>query len=498
METQKIKIIFAYFIKSKNKVIGKLENISIKESLKRIRPKLKRMKQNDEFVKPTNYDNFDIFDKDLEEEFSLEDIIIKENNVYKIYIKPANENKIIQNNNNSNFNNNDNIMNNMNNMTNINNNNNLNNNIVHKKFINNQMNDNFKIIYNVLFKTTNNIEYTLAVNGRKKMDKLIQAYVNKMSVYNEFEFFYRGKKIEIVPPVYNFFERKNENFSAFNYFRDDKNPVIIVKNDKKLIGKLIHVTYLMDKREKFLLIFNNNADIYCIRSEFCHEFGYYKDDPIEFFYNNHRIKFNLLSYKTTIGKFFKNNEKPELIVKIPYYFIIQVTFKTNHRYIQKKCFNSCFKIGDILSQYLEQICEIFIGIEDNKKFQIFPNKVQFLYKGQEIKFYDEDNSRNKKIYDIISGNYFKDDKNPTIFINDPYNILLINWFEKKHIIFQTNHGYKNEFFTNNTNLCSEIIEKYFRTIGHENIHNRNKIQFIYNGQEMEYESDTTVGQYFQQ
>ena len=81
METHKIKIIFVYSIKKKNKVIGKIDNISLKESLKRIRPKLKKMNQNDEFIKPINNDNFDIFDKDLEEDFSLEDIIIRENNV---------------------------------------------------------------------------------------------------------------------------------------------------------------------------------------------------------------------------------------------------------------------------------------------------------------------------------------------------------------------------------------------------------------------------------
>ena len=42
MEQQKIKNIFVYSIYDKNKVIGKLENISSKESLKEIRPKIKK------------------------------------------------------------------------------------------------------------------------------------------------------------------------------------------------------------------------------------------------------------------------------------------------------------------------------------------------------------------------------------------------------------------------------------------------------------------------
>ena len=42
MEPQKIRGVFIYSIYDKNKVIGKLENISSKESLKEIRPKIKK------------------------------------------------------------------------------------------------------------------------------------------------------------------------------------------------------------------------------------------------------------------------------------------------------------------------------------------------------------------------------------------------------------------------------------------------------------------------
>ena len=33
--------------------------------------------------------------------------------------------------------------------------------------------------------------------------------------------------------------------------------------------------------------------------------------------------------------------------------------------------------------------------------------------------------------------YFKYDNNPKIFVNDIYNLLLINWNEKRNIIFKT-------------------------------------------------------------
>ena len=39
------------------------------------------------------------------------------------------------------------------------------------------------------------------------MDKFIQMYENIMIKNEELQFFYCGKKIEIVPPVYNFLKK---------------------------------------------------------------------------------------------------------------------------------------------------------------------------------------------------------------------------------------------------------------------------------------------------
>ena len=88
MEVEKL---FIYSTNNKNKILGKLENISKKEKLKNIRAKIKKMNKDDEFVKPTNNNNIDIFDKDMEEDFSLEDILIEENELFKIYIKESDE-----------------------------------------------------------------------------------------------------------------------------------------------------------------------------------------------------------------------------------------------------------------------------------------------------------------------------------------------------------------------------------------------------------------------
>ena len=82
-----IQSILVYRINHVNKVIGKFENISKKVYLKNIRPKIKKMDENDEFVKPKQNGDLDIFDKDMEDQFRIEDILIVENGEYKINIK---------------------------------------------------------------------------------------------------------------------------------------------------------------------------------------------------------------------------------------------------------------------------------------------------------------------------------------------------------------------------------------------------------------------------
>ena len=58
-----IDYVYIYSISDKHKIVGKLEHVSIYESLKGIRPKIKLMSKSDEFVKPMN-GVFDSLDKD--------------------------------------------------------------------------------------------------------------------------------------------------------------------------------------------------------------------------------------------------------------------------------------------------------------------------------------------------------------------------------------------------------------------------------------------------
>ena len=597
-----IETIFIYSINNKNKVIGKLENISKSESLKNIRFKIKKMNIDDEFVKPIN-NNFDIFDKDMEEDFSLKDILIKENEVYKIYIKESNfainikekninKNTIIQNkyiiknnnylkknssvpalynnnymnnhvdiinmnnnnmnnmanmnninninnnvNNISNINNMNNIanmnninlnnvpnmnnninnmininnmnnmnnmanmnninnyimnnmanmMNNMNNINNININNNMNNfNIINNNCMdinsqnkifnnfNNQMNDNIMIKYKVLFKTTNGINYTLNINGRKRMDNLISTYKENMLGKNLFIdnylfFYYNGQPI-------------NEGIKTYvrDYFKNEKNPIIFVQDNNNMIGKLIPVTFNINQNgEKYDFIFNSKSYFSEIKDNIYDELG--KGSMIDqYLYKGQQIIFEYIN--KTIGEFFNNDDRPIVFVNDINNVIgkkIKVNFETNHGYKHEIIINNRKLIEELLNEYFKEVDDNYIFL-----LNIY-NGINFIYKGQLI-------IKNMSIVDC-----FKYDNNPKIFVNDINNLLLINWNEKRNIIFKTNHGNINSLVIYNTENCYQMIEKYCEIIGHKWLYRKDILQFIYKGKQIKYDPYTTIGQLFQ-
>ena len=150
---------------------------------------------------------------------------------------------------------------------------------------------------------------------------------------------------------------------------------------------------------------------------------------------------------------------------------MQVTFKTNHGYKERIICFSGKTIGNLLRYYLYEIDEIFCYnftfLENFNLFTRFIKQIQFFYNGQQINWYIEGSFNNDITFsETTISDYFKNDNNPEIFVNDINNLFLINWYEKKHIIFKTNHGYKNEFNVNNICLLNEMIINYLRTIGH--------------------------------
>ena len=100
-------------------------------------------------------------------------------------------------------------------------------------------------------------------------------------------------------------------------------------------------------------------------------------------------------------------------------------------------------------------------------------------------------------YRITIDNYFQNDKNPKIYVNDIYNLLLINWNAGRSIVFKTNHGYTNKLFIKNTVDCNQMVEYFCKIIGYERICRKDKLQFMYNGKQIRNDPYITIGQCFQ-
>ena len=94
MEDQIIKSILVYNINQKDKIIGKLNNISKSEKLGNIRPYIRKMNENNEFISIKGNNQKEIIDKDIENDFFVEDILIYEYGIFKIYINVPIKNEI--------------------------------------------------------------------------------------------------------------------------------------------------------------------------------------------------------------------------------------------------------------------------------------------------------------------------------------------------------------------------------------------------------------------
>ena len=104
MEVQKIEQILIYNINKKDKIIGILRNISKNEILGEIRPQIRKMNENDEFILYKGTKEIETIDKEIEDDFTIEDILINENEKFKIYINGLNKIDLNDINNNSNSN----------------------------------------------------------------------------------------------------------------------------------------------------------------------------------------------------------------------------------------------------------------------------------------------------------------------------------------------------------------------------------------------------------
>ena len=100
------------------------------------------------------------------------------------------------------------------------------------------------------------------------------------------------------------------------------------------------------------------------------------------------------------------------------------------------------------------------------------------------------------IFEMTVGQLFQSDSNPIVFVNDIYNLLLIDWNQTMKVTFNINQKYKKEIIINNESDLDSIIKKLLYEINQSELDNNEKIKYLYNSKEIEYKNMITAGELF--
>ena len=161
---------------------------------------------------------------------------------------------------------------------------------------------------------------------------------------------------------------------------------------------------------------------------------------------------------------------------------IEVTFKTSQGNIFNVTINYKRTVDFLLMAYLDEIYHSEL-IDRN-------DKIQFLYKSQNLKFGDK----------TIVGELFLNDKNPLIIVMDISNFLSNNSLTKMNIIFSFHGIYQNVVFNFGTTM-KQLIRKYLFKFDNKELidsyyANKNSIKFIRNGQIIEFKEQMPIEKHF--
>ena len=349
------------------------------------------------------------------------------------------------------------------------------------------------IKYNVHFKTSNGIKYSLSVNGGTKLKKLLITFERHINVFKDLTYIYNGQEIEF-----------NSSLFITDLFKNEQNPTIFVEDKEKLIGKLINVTFKLENGDEFLFIFNSKSKINVIKDNFffgiLFEPNYNDKDQIKFLYNNHNINFDDI---TIIEDFFKNDDNPKIFINDPNNLIgkkIKVTFKINNAYTKEIITITEKTIGNLLKTFLGEIDEnfdiyssyLFSEYEKWTWIKKFIMQIKFLYKGKQINWLNDDQKNYKISYNITSiGDYFENDNNPVIFVMDMNNFL-----SSINVTFKTTYGHCFNLTISSTRTLDHLLTKYVYEMKHFELVDTYKIAFFYYNKQIIFGDNTTLNEVF--
>ena len=526
MEGLKIKSILVYNINQKDIIIGILKDISQKESLENIRQKIKKMTLNNNFISLKENQKIEIIDQDIESDFLLEDIIINENGVFKIFINGQN-NKELNNNYNNMENNNINQMHNY--QMNIDNNNfnNFKQNIfnpfpleIPNQFINNNMNNfnnmnnmnnmsNFNSLNNMNnmsnFNSMNNMCNCNNMNNFNNMSNMNN--FNNMSNFNNMNDFNNVNERLMNLNLNNMNGPINNNMNNINNFhlplpRNKINNNDNEQNEENLKNKIIKykVTVKLSHGFKFNLEINHLDKIYDVESiisrtlnlDNIHIGSDNNNAAIKIFYNKEEIFCDDYSKRfEPVHKLFKDDPNPSIIIEDKNYLIrpINIFFRNNNDKNTeiKLLINYNTTIKDLLFHYLREIDHYSYDDESLK------DKIDFIYNKKKLNYDDE--TTVEKFFNIENSlELIKQGKNmeKIIFINDKHNLIKIF-----NVTFKDNHGYEEEIKFGSKRKVDELLEIYLNKINHNEITKLKEIiQFIYKQKNLKIEDKTSISDFF--
>ena len=177
--------------------------------------------------------------------------------------------------------------------------------------------------------------------------------------------------------------------------------------------------------------------------------------------NNLSVLYDTITLKRTIRKntiFF--NDKKNLIK------IIFIIFKDNHDNKVEIIANKGKTIKYLIEKYLKIINHIEL-IEEERK-----DEVQYVYKQNILEFNDN----------TTMEDFFQNDNNPIIQVNDFDGMFLSNPITKYYITFETSQGYSFSLESFLGTKLERIITNYLTYIEHPELINKDdNIIFLYNG-----------------
>ena len=103
----------------------------------------------------------------------------------------------------------------------------------------------------------------------------------------------------------------------------------------------------------------------------------------------------------------------------------------------------------------------------------------------------------KNEWDTTIGQYFKQESNIFIFLNDTLNLFSINCNQIKNNIFQINEYYKQELTFRNIENLDCLLRTFLYFYDYDELKdNINEIKYFYNSQPIKFKDLITVGNFF--